>query len=133
MIDYNSGMSGILDFAGTVDGTIWKDGATVTNTFTGATTKSVDLGDHRYTLALDAFEGPKGFGEEGAGKITADVTILALGDDPVPPPVDNPEPPVDEPEPPTAQTPEPATAVLGAIGLGAAAFARLRRRNNGMA
>ncbi len=127
VIDYASGMSGVVDFAGTLDGTIWKDGAALTNTFTSETAKSLDLGDYRYTVALDAFENPTGFGEEGAGKITADVTITALGDEP-PPPVPT-TPPVDEtPDPPAAQTPEPATAVMGVIGLGAVAFARLRRR-----
>ena len=127
VIDYASGMSGMVDFAGKLDGTIWKEGATLTNTFTGATSKSLDLGDYRYTVALDGFESPNGFGEDGQGTISADVTITALGDDP-PPPVPT-TPPVDEdPDPPAAQTPEPATAVMGAIGLGAVAFARLRRR-----
>jgi MYXO-CTERM domain-containing protein len=127
VIDYASGMSGLVDFAGTLDGTIWKEGTALTNTFTGETTKSLDLGDFRYTVALDAFENPTGFGEEGAGKITADVTITAL-DDPVPVPTTPPV--VDDPDPPAAQTPEPTTAVMGVIGLGAVAFARLRRRRN---
>ena len=131
LIDYASGASGVLDFAGTLDGQIWKEGATLTNTFSGATAKSVDLGDYRYTVSLSGFETPTGFGEEGEGAITADVTIAEIGDDP-PPPAPT-EPPVDDPDPPTAQTPEPASLVMGAIGLGAAAFARLRRRRAGVA
>jgi hypothetical protein len=122
LLDEASGQTGTVSFAGSLDGTIWKDGANLTNSFTGATNQSLDLGDYRYAVALDLFEAPIGFGEAAAGKITADVTITALDDPPAPVP-----PVVEDPEGPTAQTPEPATVVLGGLGLGLVTLGRRAR------
>ena len=131
LLDDASGQTGSVSFSGVVDGTIWKEGANLTNTFTGATSHALDLGDYRYTVALDAFAGPLGFGDTKAGSITADVMVAALGEPTDPPPaVDPPTPPVDpspDPDPATVQTPEPGTISLAGIGVAVFGVWRVRR------
>ena len=83
---------------------------------------SLDLGGNVYTVTLDGFTPPTAFGPGGAGRITAGVAVESAVQVAAP-----------EVEPATAQTPEPATAVLGLFGLlaGAAAgrwWARAGRR-----
>src|SRR5215218_1161172 len=80
LTDYASGASGVLNFKGMLDGSIWKEGADLTNTFTGSKSGTLDLGDNSYTVTLDGFTAPTGFGESGAGAITADVTVRAAGE-----------------------------------------------------
>jgi hypothetical protein len=111
LTDYTSGRSGVLAFKGVMDGTIWKTGTSLTNTFTGPTSASVNLGGSAYTVTLDGFTAPTGFGEAGAGAITADVSVRAMR-----------EP---ETELAAAHTPEPATGVLGALAVGVLGLARL--------
>lgn len=115
--DYASGMSGVLNFQGVMDGSIWKTGSTLSNEVAGAPTRELPLGDKVYAVTLSSFDGPTGFGDEGAGRITADVTILSAVAEPV----------EGQPDAPTAQTPEPATAVLaGLAALGGLAWRRRR-------
>jgi hypothetical protein len=118
LTDYASGASGVLNFKGMLDGSIWKEGADLTNTFTGPKSGTLDLGGNTYTVTLDEFTPPNGFGENGAGRLTADVAVQAAG---------QPDPADAET---TAQTPEPGTAVLGVVGLlTGAAMRRLRAWN----
>lgn len=125
--DHASGLSGTLEFAGVLTGALWKDGVSLTNTFVGPTALDLDLGASRYTVALDAFEAPTGFGEGKAGRITADVTVTALGD-PALPAEGETDPAAAPPEPTAAQTPEPGSVVLIGMALVAGAgWARVRR------
>ena len=103
--DYASGLSGVLNFGGTLDGSIWKTGADLSNAFTGPTTGTLGLGPNVYTVTLDTFDPPTGFGDGGAGRITADVSIHAADG-------------ATEAEPGApAQTPEPSGALLGALAV----------------
>jgi len=122
--DYASGATGTAEFGGVLAGDLWKDGTSLTNTFAGPTAQTLELGMNRYTVALDAFEPPTGFGEERAGRITADVAISPLeGAAP-------PDPAPGDVETTGAQTPEPATVVLAGMAvLGGAVAARFRRRS----
>ena len=113
LTDYASGASGVLNFKGMLDGSIWKEGSDLTNTFTGPTSGTLDLGGNTYTVTLDGFTAPTGFGEGGAGRITADVAVQAAGESGTP-----------AVGPTAAQTPEPATAVLGLFGLLAGAVGK---------
>jgi hypothetical protein len=123
LLDDASGQAGSVSFGGVLDGAIWKTGASLTNTFTGPTSRTLDLGDHRYTVAVDAFESPLGFGTTKAGSITADVTVTTLGDPADPPPA----PRADPQDPEGVHTPEPGTIALLGIGVATAGIWRGRR------
>jgi hypothetical protein len=125
--DLASGQTGTLEFDGLLTGSLWKDGTSLTNTFAGVTTQAMDLGLHRYTVELDAFEPPAGFGEAKAGRITADVVITPLGDASPPAPDDG------ESSPTAVQTPEPTTLVLGVIAIGLGATSMRSRRPDRLA
>jgi hypothetical protein len=118
--DYTARQEGMLSFSGILDGTIWKNGSALTNTFTGATSQSLDLGANRYDVTLDAFKAPTGFGEAGAGQIMASVAVTDAKTTSTPPTA------VKGPVA-TAQTPEPSTIALGGIAAAVASLFGFRR------
>jgi hypothetical protein len=96
--DEASGVEGSLVFAAILNGTFWREGVSLTNRFVGDTSQSIVLGDTRFDVALKGFVAPTGFGDEGAGRITADVLVSARdgagggGGGGDPPPAETPEP-----------------------------------------
>lgn len=116
--DDASGDTARFTFAGELSGTMWRAGNDLENRFTGRTSQFAELGGHVYTIELDGFTPPSGYGDEMAGAITARVSVLSQ---------------VDGPESPVIGTPEPGTIVLAgvAVGLGGAAAARRFRQRMG--
>jgi hypothetical protein len=113
-VEIEDGLSGevaTLSFGAVLSGSFWRTGSELQTRFTGPTAQTVELGGHVYTMALEGFDPPDGYGEEFGGSITAWVTVR----DPAPPSV------------PTA-TPEPTAAALALLGLPLAALARRVRR-----
>ncbi len=125
--DDASGETAEFLFDGALTGTYWKTGASLTNAFTGTTTRTAELGGNTYTVSLVGFDAPTGYGTEFAGGINARVTVNDAGAPPVDP-APTPDPvPTPDPSAEPATTPEPSTALLALIGL--PALARYRRRS----
>lgn len=111
--DDTSGETAQFTFGGQLSGTLWRTGSSLSNRFTGPTSRSAELGGHTYVIALDRFTPPGGYGDPAAGTITARVS---LEESSVEPPVGG-----------VVGTPEPGTIVLGGVAA-AGGFAVLRRR-----
>src|SRR5262249_37879837 len=58
-------------FAGTFSGTLTRKSALIMNSFTGPTTQSVQIGDHRYTVQVGPFAPPGPPTANIAGSISA--------------------------------------------------------------
>jgi hypothetical protein len=120
-----SGQTAMLTFQGLLSGTFWHTGADLTSTFTGATTQTATVGGNLLTVSLTGFESPSGYGDESAGRITAGVRVGSSATD-----VGGGSGVKGEslgPQSPSA-APEPATLLLAALGLPAAAVMRRVRR-----
>jgi hypothetical protein len=102
--DEASGDVGTLEFSGILDGTFWSWGSDLRNEFTGDTSQSVTLGGHLYTAALTDFRAPTAARDPFGGAIVARVTVGEPALEPTP-------------SPSVADTPEPATLLLAALGL----------------
>jgi hypothetical protein len=85
-----------------LDGSIWKTGSRLTNSFAGTTTGSIDLGGNLYTVKLGDFPGPTEIGRAGAGRVTAEVSIRGAAE-------------IAGGGGPPTQPPEPSAAVPGAL------------------
>jgi hypothetical protein len=121
LTDDASAKTGSLTFTGALNGTMTAGGAAITNTFTGATTQSLTLGDHLFTVAIGPYKAPGAPDGTPDGTIQAHVAVSDAGPAPPPP---APRPHVRPPTvPPPISTPEPSTllaAVLGCVLLGGA-------------
>jgi hypothetical protein len=105
--DQDSGQSGTLSFSGEFNGTLTANSSNITNTFTGATTQTLTLGNHLYTVTIGPYAAPGPTGAVNSGSIAAraEVTVSTI-----------------------FQTPEPTSCVLALVGSVCATFLRPRRR-----
>jgi PEP-CTERM motif len=107
LTDEPSGQSGVFTFQGLLNGTAWKHGSLITNTFVGPTTETMVLGNEQYTVALGSFVPPGPPGPENAGTIGATITMQPLS---------------------TQATPEPSTLALAGLGLVLTGLTTWRKR-----
>lgn len=111
-----SATTAYLSFQGTLTGSLWRTGSDLQNTFTGSTAYTMDLGGRAYTVTLEGFDAPTGYGLAGGGAIWARVEA----DDVVS------EKPTESPA--NIQTPEPTILVLTAAAMPVLAVLRSGRR-----
>jgi hypothetical protein len=109
LTDNASGQSADVSFSGLLNGSLGGTGS-LTNSFVGEPSKSLNLGANQYTVTAGLFVSPLA---DAPGRIGANVTVAGSGD-PVPPPVN--------------EVPEPTGLLLAGIGLSALAARRWRRR-----
>ena len=105
--DKASGKSGTLAFTGEFNGTLTPNSSNIKNTFTGATTQTLTLGNHLYTVTIGPYAAPGPTGAVNSGSIAAraEVTVSTI-----------------------FHTPEPNSCVLALLGGVCAALVRPRRR-----
>lgn len=144
LTDLTSGASEMLHFTGYLQATIAARRATITNVLTSpAGVNNIELGNNIYSFVLGPFTPPDLSGKL-PGSLGVDVSYQAVPPPPPPPPpptnttttdtttttTTTDVPPASGNAPPggVASTPEPATAVLGALGFGLAGFFGWRRR-----
>ncbi|MCI0458246.1 MAG: hypothetical protein L0Z62_14875 [Gemmataceae bacterium] len=113
LTDQLSGASGSLTFHGLFNGTLTATAANISNTFTGATTQTLTLGDNVYTVAIGPYSPPGPPGDGSSGAIGAHVSVSGQ---PTEPPVQDPPGPAGGP--PVQDTPEPAGLILAGLGFG---------------
>ena len=130
IIDAASLSTGTLVFSGMLNGTLSTSNSNVTNTFTGATTQSLVLGDHTYDVTIGPFAPPGLPSSTNSGSISAFVAVSGPGGTPPPPGEGPPPPPVGNPPPPVSNQPEPSTALLSCLGVSFLGLASWRRRKN---
>jgi hypothetical protein len=107
LTDGDSSAVGSLVFTGNFNGQVTSDTSNVSITFTGQITQSLTLGEHLYTVTMDAYAPPGPPGSTNVGSIGAHATVAV-------------------------QTlPEPSSIFLAAMALPAGAFWRRRRRRTG--
>jgi len=102
--DVTSGASEVVSFTGQIDGTLTATSSNLANTFTGVTTKSVVLGDNRYTVTIGPYSPPGVPGSANAGSISAHAAVLVV------------------------PLPEPGSLTLTGVGLFVLGVARWRLR-----
>src|SRR5262249_20146472 len=101
---------------GALDGTMTAGGAAITNTFTGATTQSLTLGGHLFTVAIGPYKAPGAPDGTPDGTIQAHVAVSDAGPAPPPP---APRPHVTPcPWPPPRVPPEPWAGLAAVLGCG---------------
>jgi hypothetical protein len=120
LTDGPSQATGQLNFAGHFDGTLSATSASIKNTFSGDTTKTLHLGNDLFTVSIGPYTPPGAPNASLTGSISAFVSLVS---GPVP------EPPTPSP---AAQAPEPSSLVLAALTLPLWGLAR-RRRGSGSA
>ena len=106
--DQDSGKSGTLSFTGEFNGTLTADSSNIANTFVGAMTQTLQLGDHLYTVTIGPYGPPGPTGASNSGSIAgrAEVTVSTI-----------------------FQLPEPSSVLLAFLGASCSlAFVRRRRR-----
>lgn len=83
-----SGQSGTLTFTGQFDGTLSELSSNIQNTFTGATTQSIQLGNNIYTATIGPYSPPGPTNSTNAGSISAfaQVTVSPITIQDVPEP-----------------------------------------------
>jgi len=104
--DQASGQSGTLTFTGEFNGTLTAESSNIANTFVGATTQSLTLGNHLYTVTIGPFDPPGPTGAVNSGSISAraEVTVSTI-----------------------FQLPEPSSGMLAFLGA-SCGLALIRRR-----
>jgi hypothetical protein len=75
LTDSASGQSGTASFSGVFNGTLTASSSNIANTFVGATTAVLDLGNNEYKIALTAYTPPGPTGSVNAGAIGAHATV----------------------------------------------------------
>lgn len=106
----NMPVSGSLSFAGTLGGSFSKESANVTNLFTDAGPKTLNLGTFSFTVQLIAYTPPGPPDQSNAGSISAHVTVSNING--------------------VGGVPEPSTILLSGLGLtflGGAAWRKRRQ------
>lgn len=104
LTDKSSGLSEYVSFGGALNGNLWNNGSTLSPTFFGPLSKSVDINHHLFTVTFESFTPPAGLGHPG--QFVFDVNVQ--------------------------HNPEPSTLVLA--GIGAPLFGLyLRRRRQAKA
>lgn len=98
LTDKSSGLSEYVSFGGALDGNLWNNGSTLSPTFFGPLSKSVDINHRSFTVTFESFTPPTGFGH--SGEFVFDVNVQ--------------------------HNPEPSTLVLA--GIGAPLFSLYLRR-----
>ncbi len=75
--DQASGKSGTVTFTGEFNGTLTANSTIISNTFVGATTKTVTLGNNQYTVTIGPYAAPGPTGAVNSGSIAAraEVTV----------------------------------------------------------
>jgi hypothetical protein len=121
LTDGPSQASGQLTFAGHLDGTLTATSAAIQNTFDGATTQSLKLGNDTFTVSIGPYSPPGAPTATLTGGISAFVTVNGA-------PVPVPEPPTPLPGP-VESAPEPSTLVLTALAVPLWGLAGRNRRN----
>jgi hypothetical protein len=111
LTDKPSGKTGVVTFTGELDGTAWKHGSNITNTFTGPLTQTITLGNDVYTVTLGAYLPPGPPGRKNKGGIDAMIAVVPLSGSP-------------------PATPEPSTLALAGLGLTLTGFAAWRKRRS---
>jgi hypothetical protein len=116
LTDAMSGLAGDLSFSGTVAGELTGTTSALTSTFDEPVTKTLELGDHVYTVTIDpSLVNLPAPGATSPASIDARVTVASKGPGPV--------------DPPPVGAPEPSALLLGATAvLGLAARRMLRHR-----
>jgi hypothetical protein len=78
--DKASGKGGTVSFTGEFNGSLTADSTNLTNTFTGATTASLVLGNNQYTVTIGPYTAPGPTGAVNYGSIAAraDVKVSPL-------------------------------------------------------
>ena len=106
LTDQSSGQSGTLSFTGEFNGTLTAESSNIANTFVGATTQSLVLGDHLYTVTIGPYDPPGPTGAVNSGSISAraEVTVSTI-----------------------FQLPEPSSGMLAFLGA-SCGLALIRRR-----
>jgi hypothetical protein len=103
LTDKASGLSEYVSFGGALNGNFWNNGSTLSPTFFGPLSKSVDINHHLFTVSFESFTPPAGLGHPG--EFVFDVSVH--------------------------HNPEPSTLVLA--GIGAPLFGLILRRRRRMA
>jgi hypothetical protein len=96
-----------MTFNGKLAGTFSAESANITNLFGPNSTQTVDLGSYTFTVSLVAYTPPGPPDQLNAGSIAANVSVSSAG---------------------PAQTPEPSTMLLSALGLTCLGGAAWRKR-----
>jgi hypothetical protein len=78
--DQDSGKYGTVSFTGEFNGMLTADSSNISNTFVGATTQSLVLGDHVYAVTIGPYAAPGPTGAVNAGSIAAraEVTVSTI-------------------------------------------------------
>jgi hypothetical protein len=113
LTDPATSATGTLMFTGQLQGSFSQFSANITNTFTGLTTQSIDLGDTHFVVTMDSYTPPGPPGSVNHGSIAAFVEV--------------------SPRDHLAGVPEPSTMALAGIGVGLAGLAAWRRRRRAAA
>src|SRR5262249_40002933 len=75
ILDDATGQTGTINYSGTFNGTLSSKSALISNTFTGPTTQSVQIGNHLYTVQIGPFGPPGPPTATNAGTISALATV----------------------------------------------------------
>jgi hypothetical protein len=105
--DMASGKSGTVSFTGEFNGTLTAESTNITNTFVGATTQSLVLGNNQYTVTIGPFTAPGPTGAVNSGSIAARAEVKVS---------------------PVISSPEPSSCLLALLGAGCGVTAFVRRR-----
>lgn len=105
--DTASGKSGTVSFTGEFNGTLTAESTNLTNTFVGATTQSLVLGNNQYTVTIGPFSPPGPPGAVNYGSIAARAEVKVS---------------------PVISSPEPSSCLLALLGAGCRLMAFVRRR-----
>jgi phosphoketolase len=108
LYDPTSHQSKTIVFTGYLDGTLSESNSNITNTFTGITAQTVQLGQQLYTASALSYTPPGIPGSINSGSISGHITIKVEA----------------------VMTPEPGTLALSGVGLLMLGVARLRRKRS---
>lgn len=107
IVDVDSLATGSMTFTGKINGWLTAQSSHLQNTFTGETTQSLVLGQHRYTATIGPYTAPGVPGSTNSGSIAAQISVKVES---------------------VMQLPEPSTFLLTSLGTALLGFGRLRSR-----
>jgi len=128
LTDEASGKSGVVTFKGLFNGTLWRNGANISNRFIGARSQTLILGLDVFTVTIGPYlaPGPHGWWDSGAIGAHVDVHFLE------PPPWGLKAGAVQSGSAPV-QSPEPSSLALAGMGLSALGLMAWRKWRGRMA